>query len=33
VLVFACGSSLSVFVEAIRADDPETAEVIAAQIA
>jgi cyanophycin synthetase len=33
VLVFACGSSLSVFIEAIRADDPETAEAIAAQIA
>jgi cyanophycin synthetase len=33
VLVFACGSSLSVFIEAIRASDPESADRIAAQIA
>jgi cyanophycin synthetase len=33
VLVFACGSSLSVFIEAIRATDPESAERIAAQTA
>jgi len=33
VLVFACGSSLSVFVEAIRVTDPESAERIASQIA
>ena len=32
VLVFACGSSLDVFVEAIRATDPESAERIAAQV-
>jgi cyanophycin synthetase len=31
VLVFACGSSLDVFVEAIRATDPESAARIAAQ--
>jgi cyanophycin synthetase len=31
VLVFACGSSLEVFVEAIREMDPESAERIAAQ--
>jgi cyanophycin synthetase len=31
VLVFACGSSLQVFVEAIREMDPESAEKIAAQ--
>jgi cyanophycin synthetase len=31
VLVFACGSSLSVFIEAIRATDPESADRIAAQ--
>jgi cyanophycin synthetase len=33
VLVFACGSSLSVFIEAIRASDPDSADSIAAQIA
>jgi cyanophycin synthetase len=33
VLVFACGSSLSVFIEAIRAQDPDSADRIAAQIA
>jgi UDP-N-acetylmuramyl tripeptide synthase len=32
VLVFACGSSLDVFVEAIRATDPESAARIAAQV-
>ncbi|WP_020652043.1 cyanophycin synthetase [Massilia niastensis] len=32
VLVFACGSSLSVFVEAIRVTDPESADLIAAQV-
>ena len=32
VLVFACGSSLDVFVEAIRALDPESAAWIAAQV-
>ena len=32
VLVFACGSSLAVFVEAIRAMDPESAARIAAQV-
>jgi cyanophycin synthetase len=31
VLVFACGSSLKVFIEAIRVNDPESAEKIAAQ--
>jgi cyanophycin synthetase len=31
VLVFACGSSLQVFVEAIRESDPDSAERIAAQ--
>jgi cyanophycin synthetase len=31
VLVFACGSSLKVFIEAIRATDPASAELIAAQ--
>jgi cyanophycin synthetase len=31
VLVFACGSSLEVFVDAIRESDPESAERIAAQ--
>ena len=31
VLVFACGSSLQVFVDAIRATDPESADLIAAQ--
>jgi cyanophycin synthetase len=31
VLVFACGSSLQVFVDAIREMDPESAERIAAQ--
>jgi cyanophycin synthetase len=30
--VFACGSSLDVFVEAIRALDPESAAWIAAQV-
>jgi cyanophycin synthetase len=33
VLVFACGSSLSVFVDAIREVDPESADKIAAQAA
>jgi cyanophycin synthetase len=33
VLVFACGSSLSVFIEAIRVTDPESADRIAAQTA
>jgi cyanophycin synthetase len=33
VLVFACGSSLSVFIDAIRAGDPDSADRIAAQIA
>ncbi|MFL6672831.1 MAG: cyanophycin synthetase [Massilia sp.] len=33
VLVFACGSSLSVFIDAIRASDPDSADRIAAQIA
>jgi cyanophycin synthetase len=33
VLVFACGSSLQVFVDAIRATDPESADLIAAQTA
>jgi cyanophycin synthetase len=33
VLVFACGSSLSVFIDAVRANDPESADMIAAQIA
>jgi cyanophycin synthetase len=32
VLVFACGSSLDVFVEAIRQTDPESAARIAAQV-
>nr|WP_307735738.1 Mur ligase family protein [Massilia pinisoli] len=32
VLVFACGSSLDVFVEAIRVTDPESAARIAAQV-
>jgi cyanophycin synthetase len=32
VLVFACGTSLDVFVEAIRATDPESAARIAAQV-
>jgi cyanophycin synthetase len=32
VLVFACGSSLDVFVEAVRAMDPESAARIAAQV-
>jgi cyanophycin synthetase len=32
VLVFACGSSLNVFVEAIRAMDPESAARIEAQV-
>jgi cyanophycin synthetase len=32
VLVFSCGSSLKVFVEAIRENDPESAERIAAQV-
>ena len=31
VLVFACGSSLSVFIDAIRTTDPESADRIAAQ--
>jgi cyanophycin synthetase len=31
VLVFACGSSLKVFIEAIRVTDPASAELIAAQ--
>ena len=31
VLVFACGSSLQVFVDAIRVTDPESADLIAAQ--
>jgi UDP-N-acetylmuramyl tripeptide synthase len=33
VLVFACGSSLSVFIDAIRVSDPESADRIAAQTA
>lgn len=33
VLVFACGSSLSVFIDAIRVTDPESADKIALQIA
>jgi cyanophycin synthetase len=33
VLVFACGSSLKVFVDAIRVNDPESADLIAAQTA
>jgi cyanophycin synthetase len=33
VLVFACGSSLQVFIEAIRMTDPESADRIAAQTA
>jgi cyanophycin synthetase len=32
VLVFACGSSLEVFVEAIRKMDPESAQRIAGQM-
>ncbi|MFC0251828.1 cyanophycin synthetase [Massilia consociata] len=32
VLVFACGSSLSVFVEALRVSDPESADLVAAQV-
>ncbi|MEX5744870.1 cyanophycin synthetase [Massilia sp. X63] len=32
VLVFACGSSLQVFVDALRVDDPESADLIAAQV-
>ncbi|QJE02433.1 cyanophycin synthetase [Massilia forsythiae] len=32
VLVFACGTSLKVFVEAVREMDPESAEKIAAQV-
>jgi cyanophycin synthetase len=32
VLVFACGSSLDVFVEAIRPMDPESAARISAQV-
>jgi len=32
VLVFACGTSLQVFVDAIREMDPESAERIAAQV-
>jgi cyanophycin synthetase len=31
VLVFACGSSLKTFIEALRVDDPESADKIAAQ--
>ena len=33
VLIFACGSSLQVFVDAIRVTDPESAALIAAQTA
>jgi len=33
VLVFACGSSLQVFIDALRVDDPESADRIAAQAA
>ena len=33
VLIFACGSSLQVFVDAIRVTDPESADLIAAQTA
>jgi cyanophycin synthetase len=33
VLVFACGSSLKVFIDAIRSTDPESADLIAAQTA
>jgi cyanophycin synthetase len=33
VLVFACGSSLGVFIEAIRQNDPESADLIASQAA
>jgi len=32
VLVFACGSSLDMFVEALRQTDPESAARIAAQV-
>jgi cyanophycin synthetase len=32
VLVFACGTSLSVFVDAIREMDPDSADRIAAQV-
>ena len=32
VLVFACGSSLQVFIDAIRVNDPESADLIAAQV-
>ncbi|QOY92391.1 cyanophycin synthetase [Massilia sp. UMI-21] len=32
VLVFACGSSLQVFVDALRVDDPESADLVAAQV-
>ncbi|UVW27024.1 cyanophycin synthetase [Massilia sp. H6] len=32
VLVFACGSSLEVFVEALRVNDPESADLVAAQV-
>ena len=31
VLVFACGSSLQVFIDALRVDDPESADKIVAQ--
>jgi len=32
VLVFACGSSLQVFVDALRVDDPESADLVAGQV-
>jgi cyanophycin synthetase len=32
VLVFACGSSLQVFVDALRVNDPESADMVAAQV-
>ena len=32
VLVFACGSSLEVFVEALRVNDPESADLVAGQV-
>ncbi|KFI07732.1 cyanophycin synthetase [Massilia sp. BSC265] len=32
VLVFACGSSLQVFVDALRVNDPESADLVAAQV-
>jgi len=32
VMVFACGSSLQVFVDALRVNDPESADLVAAQV-